>query len=191
MTSFDLNWTPAGGLNSTGQQVQYKAAVSSTWIVATTLNASADSYTISDLNDNTIYDFRIVNMCSYGGPTPGSSFQTINFVCPTIIVTPTYNSVSFSFTHLGGSVTQYRVDLLNGAGTSTIAFKTISSPSGTVADSFTGLSTETNYQLRLTPKAGTFSEQCPLEPFTTAPYPTCNIPADLTVEINEEGSSSS
>lgn len=190
MTSFDLSWTPAGGLNSTAQQVQYKAASSSTWLVAATLSATANFYTISGLADSTIYDFKVVNMCSYGGPTPGIPFQTINIVCPTVTVTPTYNSVSFSFTDLGGSVTEYRVDLLNSAGSSVLAFKTVTASGGTVADNFTGLTFSTNYNLRITPKAGTYTKQCPLIPFSTAALPSCSFPTGLSVVIDEDGSSS-
>jgi hypothetical protein len=185
MSAFDLSWTPAGGLNSTAQQVQYKLSSSSTWLVAGTLSASANSYTVDDLDENTIYDFRIINMCSYGGPTPGAPFQTIDFVCPEVTITTTYNSVSFSFAHVGGSVTEYRVDLLNAAGSSIIAFKNITSPGSTVANSFTGLSNETNYKLRITLKTGTYTEQCPLISFTTAPFPTCEMPSGLTAVISE------
>jgi hypothetical protein len=185
MASFDLSWTPAGGLNSTAQQVQYKAATSSTWIPVASLSATANSYTLPGLADNTIYDFSIVNICTFGGPTAGVSFQTISIVCPTVTTTPSYNSVSFNFDSLGGSVTEYRVDLMNGAGNSTIAFKTITSSSGTVADSFTGLDFSTNYNLRITPKAGTYTKQCPLVPFATAALPTCSAPTSLTVEIDD------
>lgn len=184
MSSFDLSWTPAGGLNSTGQQVQYKVSSSSTWLVATTLSASANFYTVESLLENTIYDFRVVNMCSFGGPTPGSAFQTIDFVCPDdVTITPTFNSVSFSFSHVGGNVTEYRVDLLNAAGSSVIAFKTITSPGSTVTDSFTGLSNETNYKLRIIPKAGSYTESCALEAFATSALPVCNLPSGLTVEF--------
>lgn len=184
MSSFLLNWTPAGGLNSTGQQVQYKQASSATWITAATLGASANTYTINSLLDNVIYDFQIVNLCTYGGPTTGTSFQTINIICPTVQSTPTHNSVSFSFPDLGGSVTEYRVDLLNAAGTTIIAFKNITSLGVTIADNFAGLDPVTNYQLRVTVTAGAFSRQCPLVPFSTTAVPTCDAPSNLTATIN-------
>jgi hypothetical protein len=190
MASFDLSWTPASGVNSTGQQVQYKESVSDTWLVVATLGGGASSYTVADLDDNVVYDFRISNLCSFGGPTPGSVFQIIGFVCPSVVITPTYNGVSFSFTHVEGSVTQYRVDLLNAAGSSVIAFKNITSPSGMVTDSFTGLSATTSYNLRLTMKVGTtYSEVCDLAPFSTTSLPTCDMPTGLTVVFLEDESS--
>jgi hypothetical protein len=161
-------------------------------LLAATLSATADSYTVTGLDENVLYDFRISNLCSFGGPTPGASFQIIGFVCPDLTVTPTYNGVSFSFTHVGGSVTSYRVDLLNAAGSSIVAFKNITSPSGMVADSFTGLSASTSYQLRLTMKVGsTYSEVCSLEPFSTTALPACSMPVNLTVAFFEEDSDSS
>jgi hypothetical protein len=183
MASFDLSWTPASGLNSTGQRVRYKESVSSTWLIAATLSPTADSYTIEDLDDNVVYDFSILNLCSFGGPTSGPVFQSIDFVCPSIVTSPSYNMVSFSFTHVGGSVTQYRVDLLDEEGSSIVTFKNITSPSGVVADSFTGLSATTSYNLRLTMKVGTtYSEVCDLVPFSTSSLPTCNMPTGLVVE---------
>jgi hypothetical protein len=184
MSSFILNWTPAGGLNSTGQQVQYKQSTSSTWITAATLSASANTYTITSLLDNVIYDFQIVNLCTFGGPTSGASFQTISLTCPTVSTTPTYNSVSFNFPNLGGSITEYRVDLMDAPGTSILAFKTITASGTTISDTFLGLSYSTNYQLRVTVKANTYTKQCPLVPFTTDNLPTCDAPTSLSVTIS-------
>jgi hypothetical protein len=184
MGSFLLNWTPAGGLNSTGQQVQYKVSTDSTWTTVTTLSASASTYTVLGLVDNTIYDFRVVNLCSFGGPTSGTNFQTINLTCPTVTVTPTYNSVSFSFPNLGASVTEYRVDLLNAAGSLVLAFKNITATGVTMSDSFVGLSSVTGYQLRVTVKAGTFSKVCTASSFTTDALPSCGVPSGLAVTVS-------
>lgn len=184
MSSFLLNWTPAGGLNSTGQQVQYKQSSSSTWITATTLGASVSTYTANGLLDNVIYDFQILNLCTFGGPSSGTAFQTINLTCPTPQIIFTFNSVNFSFPHLGGSVNEYRVDLLDAAGSTVIAFKNIVAITGTIADSFMGLDASTNYRLRVTVKAETYSKQCPQVPFATDALPTCDSPTSLTATIN-------
>lgn len=184
MASFTLNWTPAGGLNSTGQQVQYKESTSSTWITAATLGASANTYTISSLLDNMIYDFHIVNLCTFGGPISGATFQTVNLTCPSVLITPTYNSASFSFTHLGGSVNEYHIDLLDNAGTTILAFKNIVPVSSSVSDTFMGLNSATNYRIRVTVKAQTYSKVCATVPFTTDPFPTCNAPTSLAVTIS-------
>lgn len=189
MASFDLSWTPAGGANSTGQQVQYKDADSSTWLVASSLDSSEDTYTVSGLLDNVIYDFRIVNLCAFGGPTPGAVFQIVNIICPTVSRTPTHNTVSFSFPHpTGTDLTEYRVDLMNGAGTAVLAFKNIVPVTSPVSDSFTGLSSSTSYNLRVTAKAGSYSKVCPLSAFSTTAPPVCNMPTALTVVVGEDES---
>ena len=183
MGTFFLNWTPPGGLNSTAQRVEYKAATSSTWLTATTLGATASSYTVVDLLDNVIYDFRIVNICTFGGPIPGSSMQDIDFVCPTVNTTPASDTIGFNFSHLGGSITSYGVALLDGAGSSTLDSKTISSPGSVVADSFTGLDATTNYNLQVTMHAGVHEKVCPVVPVMTTAVPTCGIPSGLVVSI--------
>jgi hypothetical protein len=184
MSSFLLNWTPAGGLNSTGQEVRYKLSTTSTWTTAATVGATTDEYTVADLLDNTIYDFQIVNLCSFGGPTTGTTFQTVNLTCPTVTTTPTYNTVAYSFPNLGASITEYRVDLLNAAGSTVLAFKNIAASGSTISDNFVGLSASTNYQLRVTVKTGTFSKQCALVPFATTALPSCSAPSGLTVTVS-------
>lgn len=183
MASFTLNWTPAGGLNSTGQQVQYKPAAVPTWATATSLPATDTSYLLTGLTDNKIYDIRVVNICAFGGPTPGTASQNIDLTCPTLTITPSHNSVSFSFTDLGADIDSYVVQLMNAAATSVIASKTITATGGTLSDSFTGLSASTNYNLRVTCHADIFSEQCPPTAFATTATPTCNTPVGLTVTI--------
>lgn len=186
MPSFVLNWMPAGGLNSTGQQVQYKESTSGTWITATTLGSLANTHTIDSLLDNVFYDFRIVNVCLYGGPTNGTTITDIALICPSISITPSFNNVSFSFPELGGSITGYTVHVLNAAGNTVIATKTPTPSGGTVADSFTGLSAETDYNLRLTITAGARSQVCTMNEFTTAALPTCDAPTSLNVTIEAE-----
>ncbi len=183
MGTFNLNWTPPGGLNSTAQEVQYKASTSSTWLVATTLGATEDSYTVEDLLDNVLYDFRIVNICASGGPVPGATMQSIDFVCPTVNVTPASDTIGFNFSHVGGSVTSYDVELLDDAGTSVLDSKTVSSPGSVVSDSFTGLDATTDYNLRVKMHAGMRVKVCPLVAVTTTVVPTCGIPSGLVVSI--------
>lgn len=182
MASFDLSWTPADSAITVSQEVQYKEAASSTWLVAATLSATADSYTASDLDDNTIYDFRIVTDCAFGGPTPTAPYQVIDFVCPEMTIDATFELVNFSFLHVGGSVTEYEVELLDASGTSVLDSDSFSSPSGTVSGSFTGLDPDTSYQIRVSLSAGFYSESC-VEDFDTAGVPSCAVPSNVTVEM--------
>lgn len=190
MAAFELHWTPVNDGNSTGQEVQYKAASSLTWLTADTVSASTSSYTIDTLYENTIYDFRIVNVCTYGGPAAGSIFQTAGLTCPTLMITPTHNGVSFSFYHLGGDVNEYRVDLLDASGSGVIAFKNILPLFNPMVDSFTGLSASTTYRLRVTVRAEAHSNVCNDVGFATTAVPTCSAPTGLVGVIGDEESES-
>jgi hypothetical protein len=185
MASFDLSWTPAGSLITVSQQVQYKESISSTWLVAATLSASANSYTAAGLADNTIYDFRIVTDCAFGGPTPGASFQIIDFVPPEVTITPTFELANFSFVHLGGSITGYEVRLFNDDVSELLDTITFPSPSGTIMGTFTGLDPSTDYFLQVVMIASPYSEEAPLDDFTTAGIPSCATPSNVTVELFE------
>lgn len=186
MAYVTLNWTPAGGANSTGQTVQYKLPSSGTWITHSTVSASASTANISGLTDNTIYDFRILNNCNDGGPTGGSAVQGIWITCPTVTYTEGSITIGYSFAHLGSDITKYVLDLLDATGTTVLDTKTHTSPSGTITGTFTGLTPSTNYGVRVTVYAGsTFSwnKTCPVSNRTTAAPSPCDAPTGLTVTM--------
>ena len=180
-----LNWTPAGGTNSTGQKVEYKKYNDSTWIEAASVGASISTYTISSLLDNTIYDFRVINICQVGGPTPATMDQKIRFVCPTVTLTPTYNQIGYSFTHVGAGITKYVIELLDSAGVTIIATDTVATPGSTVSGNFTGLNSTTGYKVRLTMYASTlFNSSCALQAVSTSAPPSCNPPTNVVATIS-------
>jgi hypothetical protein len=185
-TSFDLSWTPAGDLNSTAQQVQYAIAGSSDWVTVVTLSAIDNSYTVSGIDYNQMFDFRIVNICKYGGPIPSSTFQSINISCPTVDIVPAYDTVTFNFDELGGSVTSYQLDILSQEDGSTVTSQTVPTDNP-VSVSFMGLVPTSGYYLVVTPQAGAFSNRCPGIPFSTTDPPPCNGPTDLTVSPETAG----
>lgn len=177
-----LTWTPGAG--ATSQDVQYKLSTSGTWITHATVGAAITTSTISGLSDNLIYDFRVVTVCA-GGNTPSTGTQQINIICPTVTVTKTHNTASYSFTHIGGSITGYTVQLLNAAGTTVLQTQapSITSP---VSGTFTGLTAVTSYNIRVTVIAGTFSKECSLNAFTTDSTPVCNAPTGVTATLEPE-----
>lgn len=188
MANFALTWTPAGGTNSISQRVEYKMASESNWFVATNLDSDDNSYTIQNLVDNVVYDFRIVNLCLVGGPIFGAPLHNIKITCPVINTELSYNWIKFTFANAGFDITGYKVELLNAAGTTVIATKDIVPNGGTVSDQFNGVQPVTNYNLRVTPKAvtqtATYDKVCPLLPITTLTVPTCDTPVLQTVIIS-------
>jgi hypothetical protein len=183
-----LTWTPAGGSNSASQDVQYRVRGAGSWTTFQTVSASTATLPITGLTDNVIYEFRVVNNCTVGGPTPSNEDEDIKFTCPVLTVTDTYNSVSVSFTHLGGAVNAYDIQLLNTAGNTVLSTFAVSSPSGTVSHTFTGLTASTSYNVRVIPKATgdtAYSKtDCALSAVTTDGTPTCDAPTSVSASLS-------
>lgn len=177
-----LNWTPGAG--ATSQDVQYKLSTSGTWTTHSTVAGSVNTTTISGLSDNLIYDFRVVTNCAGGTPAPSNQSQQINIICPSVTTGVTDTTCSYSFSHIGGSVSAYTVELLNAAGTTVLQTQTPPLTS-TVSGNFTGLTPSTNYNVRVTVTAGSFSKQCPLIAVTTTSTPSCNAPTGVTATLEE------
>lgn len=178
-----LNWTPGAGAVS--QDVQYKLSTSGTWITFQNVSGSTNTITINGLQDNRIYDFRVITNCAGGTPAPSTPTQQINIVCPVVTTTPSDTSVAYSFSELGGSITAYTVKLFSSDGLTEISSQT---PSGTTTRSgtFTGLTQNTSYKIRVLIAAGTFNKTCGFVDFTTTNTPTCNAPTGVTATIEPD-----
>ena len=86
MAIFNLNWTPAGGVNSLNQTAKYKLNGAVTWLTtgftpANPMNALVNTTQITGLLNNTIYQFQVDTNCSIGGPTSSPIVQRIGFDC--------------------------------------------------------------------------------------------------------------
>lgn len=179
-----LNWTVGAG--ATSQNVQYKLATDGSWTTFSTVGGSVTSETVTGLSDNYIYDFRVVTVCTGGTPAGSSSTQQINFICPSVGLTSTDNSVSYSFLELGGSVTEYTVKLFAADGVTELGSQT---PSGTTTRSgtFTGLSASTTYKVLVIATAGSFTSSCSQNTVTTTVEPSCNPPTGVTATLEAGG----
>lgn len=178
-----LNWTTGAGAGS--QDVQYKLATNSTWITHANLAGNVTTSSISGLQDNLIHDFRVVTNCVGGTPSPSITTSQINIICPTVNISVTDTTVAYSFTHIGGSITSYTVQLLDNAGTVVLQTQTPAVTS-TVTGTFSTLTQSTAYKVRVIPIAGVFNKQCPLVSATTTATPTCNAPSNVTADLVEE-----
>jgi hypothetical protein len=181
MASAVINWTPGGGGNVTSQEVQYRIQGATNWTTAVSgLSAATSTYTVTGLSVNTIYQFRVVSNCTFGGPIFSATLTDIEWFCPTITVTPTHNTITYSFSNLGGSISAYTVDLL--ASDQTTVVQTKSTVSG-VFDSVS-ITASTTYYVRLTLTAGGLTNACPLVTTATTVAPTCPIPTITSATIN-------
>ena len=181
MASANITWTPGGGGNITSQEVQYKINGTSNWTTAVSgLGAAVSSYNITGLTSNTLYNFRILSVCSVGGSTYSSITNGISWFCPTITVTPTHNTITYSFSNLGGSISGYTVELLNSSLTTVI--QTLTTVSGVFNS--VSIAPSTNYYVRLTLAAGVYTNQCTPVSTTTLAAPSCAIPTNVAASFS-------
>ena len=182
-----ISWTPAGGSNSVNQTVQYKATTSATWITFGNVASGVSTATITGLVNNTKYDFQVIDNCSVGGPTASTAAHGLQFACPTVTLTPTYNSVQFDFTLSGiGDISKIDVQLLATDNTTVLATQTITGPTNTAYTKiFTGLSASTTYNGRLIQYADTsYTGNCASQSTTTAVTPACVAPTNVTAVLS-------
>lgn len=194
MANITISWTPAGGVDSVDQTVQYRLQGSSTWIDTddSPLAPTVDTTTIEDLLENEVYEFRIVNNCA-GGSVSTPYVESAILTCTDVsIIDLDYNSGTYSFTDLGGDVSSYVIQLLDGAGTSVLSSQTKLPPfAGTISGSFGGLTSNTTYNIRVIVNVvGSFNSytktDCALVPFTTDEITACLAPSDVSVEWTPE-----
>lgn len=178
-----LTWTP--GASASNQDVQYKLSTEPTiWTTHSNVAAGVATATINGLLDNRIYDFRVVTNCA-GGISTSAATQQINIICPTVNTNPSNTSIGFSFPEIGGSITGYNVKLFDATGTTQIGAG--QAPAGTTirTGSFTGLTSSTNYKLRVEIFASSFSKtNCSFVSVTTTTDPTCNPPTGVTATLS-------
>ena len=181
-----LEWTPGAGTNTLNQTIQYKLTGSTTWITFNTVGPTVYTALITGIQDNKVYDFRIIDNCSTGGPTASAVIKGIKFICPTVTLSPSFDTAQFDFLHAGGDVNKYLVELLN-TSNAVIASKPINSPTTNISDLFTGLVPSTSYNIRVTMYAGSsfeYNKTCTAVAFVTTAAPTCNAPTAVTATIS-------
>lgn len=182
MATINLSWTPAGSATSVSQTVQRKPNSSSTWTdLATGLGASVSTYADSTASDNILYDYRILNVCSVGGPTPGSVAQADNIVCPAVSAsnpqTGEQDVISWTVGATSGSVSITNVLIIkNGNVVNTTVVNSQAGASGTYD---TGQDYGATYTVRAVLSDGVFSKNCETT-ITIGSAPACGAPSNLT-----------
>lgn len=178
----NLTWSLDSNSNNGPQTVQYKLSTVSNWTTATTTNIGVTNAGITGLNQNRLYNFQVINNCTSGGPSPSTPFSAIELTCPTVNLTSTSNSVTYSFVSLGGDINTYTVTLFDSTGNNVIQTKTENAPfASTVTNKFSGLSPNTSYQAKVVVNAGTFSKACNPQTITTPNVPSCPTLSNFTV----------
>lgn len=187
MATATINWTPGGGAYSQTQDIHYRTIQTSEWTLYSVVSAATNSAVITGLSDNVIYQFRITDNCAFGTNASSNIAETMYMTCPVVTLDPTADTVDFSFSHLGGDISHYTVELLNTVDT-VIAGTDFFSPGATVSGTFGGLSPENTYKVRVTVFAAGvyvpgFSQVCTPVSFTTEAV-VCNTPSNVLVGMS-------
>jgi len=185
MASATINWTPAGGI-STGQRVEYRIkSVGGSWTVFTTLSSTVNTATVTGLADNTVYEFRIVNICS-GNDVPSPTIEGIKQTCVVPSYSVTGTTATISFPHLGGELSKYTIKIKTASSVLiTSVDKTGPFTVGsTISHTFTGLTAGVSYIITVTPFVGIYNlNECfQVDVLTVAP--TCSAPTSVTATIS-------
>ena len=145
-----LTWTPGGGVE---QDVQYRRLGEESYIVFSTVGGSVTSADIGGLDDNTVYEFQIVNRCFSDLQTGSTSVYGADVTCPSLSVAEqTALSLTVSFTHLGGDISSYGVELYELPGETFVSSDDILSFPSPVEYTFTGLTSGVYYRIKVIPK---------------------------------------
>lgn len=197
MANFTITWPAPGPSNSTGQIIEYRdVSAGGSWTGSVNVAPTVGTYTFVGLDDNTVYEFHVINECIYGGSVVSSntlSYAQLN--CPVITLDPNYDSIigySIDFTWSPDGPDTYielDVTLLDSTGTSTLDSVTLMAP--TYTHTFTGLSAGTTYQVHVNVKidlsgvgSGPYltKTNCVNQSATTAEAPACNTPNLISVQ---------
>jgi len=194
MANFTLNWTAPGPLNCTSQTIQYKnVSASGAWTLLTSVGPSINTYVATGLADNTIYEFRIQNVCIYGGTVSSTTpIESFKIICPVVTVVPTYSVIDGYEVVVSWSVptgaylyTEYDFYLLDSTGVSVLDSNLGLTTSSTSVQTFTfsGLTAATTYQIHVDVNLDTNVKiNCPNNTFTTQAAAVCKIPNLISVQ---------
>jgi hypothetical protein len=186
MATINLAWTPAGGPTSTGQEVQRKLNSASTWTTLATVSSSTSTYSDTTAANNTLYNYRIVNICSAGGPAPGPVTSADAIICPTITVTNPQtgaaNTLVANIAATSGDVSFVSVQLFDATGVTPVSAVISLSGQGATSHTFTALSYSTSYTVKFTLSDGTISKVCS-QTGAVGAAPACGAPTNLTATV--------
>jgi hypothetical protein len=211
MAQFSLSWDNSAVLtntNSISQRCSYKLRTSDTWLTTGFSPTNDMAKTVitanstSGLGNNVVYQFKVENICTSGGPTINDNGiqEGINFSCisPTLTETSTTGTLVLDTT--GTDITAARVTLKLALDNSIIVAPTIISvSSNSITANATGLTASTNYywQVELyaivnnitvissdTTQMGSI---CSPYPFTTGAPPVCNPVTAGTISSIQTG----
>jgi len=144
-----------------------------TTIGTPTFNSSTNRWEITDgtASDNTLYTYKAQSNCS--SSTPYVLYNFANIDCPSLTLTPDDDQIDYSFTGSGGEIDKYEVSLYDSTGAVLLEMQTIIPAfSNPITGTFTYLTADTQYKVRVVAYIGTYAKTCDF--FTTTTTGTTN-----------------
>ena len=156
-------------------------------------NASGFIVDLTGTPVNVADDLTIKANTCFADPATGSQCQDcveffLNnvYACPSMVLTPTDTTVGYQFNHLTTDSASYLIELYDSSGTSLLQSITepVTGPA-TITGSFSGLSPDYDYKVKVSVTAGTTTTECPFSLVSTVPSP-CTPPSGVgaTITIN-------
>ena len=181
MATIVLNWTPAGGLNSTAQLVQRRTSTGSFSTLAT-VAANVNMYTDTTALDNTIYYYQIVTQCAVGGPVEMTDVEAYKIVCPTTTVNVSGTSATLNIGAVAGDgrITLIRLLL---AGSQVQSLPIPGGDQGPYVTIYNSLSYSTTYTYEITLTVGPYTQLCTGN-IVIGAAPSCNPVTGLSATIS-------
>jgi hypothetical protein len=184
-TSVVLNWTAAGGSNSTGQQVQRTLYGANNYSTIATLGASAETYTDTTAVVDTVYEYKIVNICEVGGPTEGGRVNIVEITCVALTTNVSGLLISGEYGELLNDTAWDDFAIYDSTGNTLL--QQLPTPSGQQPGDWSatdaGIDYNTSYIVRATLVApnGT-TKDCDVS-VSTGSAPACDAPTNLSVSV--------
>ena len=173
-TTAHFSWEVENTTGTLSYKVNYRLSGTTAF---TQFSTSGTTAAIPGLAINRLYDFQVINVNNLDNPASAIS-QAINITDPEPVISPTNVSVSYTFSNLSDDMTGYTATIAPQSNPGDILATHELSVSGTITDTFTGLSALNGYIITLTPTAGIFYKSYTYLFFTTA---SANCPAPQNV----------
>lgn len=157
-------------------------------VVAEMNNATGFTINLGGSPLNLAENLLVSSTMCFEDPTTGTQCQrvvTYNIIntldCPSVVYTPTSDSIAYTFTWIGGALT-FVMQLFDGATLAATQTFTVTGAT-TVAGSFSGLNANTLYKARVQMVSLTQSKDCPFTNVTTTDSP-CPAPQSVTATFS-------
>lgn len=164
-------------------RVRYRLSGESIWS-SFNIATSGTTFTISNLDNNLIYDVQVTNVNGDNNPT-SAIMQQVWITDPDPILSPTNSSLGYQFSNLSYDIDTYTatIALYESPGVIIATHVLAAGPyPGTVTDQFNGLAPQTQYVLNITPAANQFTRTFTYI-FTTEAVASCAAPQNTTAVL--------